>query len=243
MDLGGDKIPRRSMTANETALHLGKRGLALSLAQPALFRTQIRAILRAARGGAARIMFPMVMGAADLLEAVRLVKELARLDPGTGCPAIGAMVETPAAVFDIRRILEHVDFVSIGTNDLSHTVLALDRMFQGDSEIASFLHPSVLRATAQIIREAAAHSTPLSVCGEAAGDPETACLLVGMGVRSLSMSPYRAATVRQAVARTTVARAAAVAKIALASSAAVEIRKIAAEAFHTTSAAPPAPLS
>ncbi len=150
MDLGGDKMPRFDGIANDMALRTGLRGLAYSLAEKAMFRTQILAILRAAQRGNVKIMFPMVMGVADLSEACRLVDEVLQSEQLSKRPPIGAMIETPAAAFDIRGILQIVDFVSIGTNDLAHSILAMDRGSQGHSGVLSFLHPSVLRATEQI---------------------------------------------------------------------------------------------
>ena len=99
-------------------------------------------------------MFPMVIGVEDLSEACRLVDEVVQSEQLSKRPPIGAMIETPAAAFDIQGILPIADFVSIGTNDLAHSVLAMDRGSQGPSGVLSFLHPSVLRATEQIIRAA-----------------------------------------------------------------------------------------
>ncbi len=108
------------------------------------------------------------------------------------------MVETPAAAFDIEGILQIADFVCIGTNDLAHSILAMDRGSQGHPEVLSFLHPSVLRATEQVVRAAVNQGVAVAVCGEAASDPAVACLLVGKGVRALSMNPFQVASVRHA---------------------------------------------
>ena len=112
--------------------------------------------------------------------------------------------------------METVDFVSIGTNDLAQYTLASDRASPELRGALSFMYPSVLRATAQVLRAAAEHAIELSVCGEAAGDPATACLLVGMGVRNLSMSPFLAGPVRQAIRQITLAQAENAARDALA---------------------------
>ncbi len=195
MDLGGDKIPCFNRSENDLALRTGKRGLAFSLTEKTMFRTQLQAILRAAQGGDVRIMFPMVMGVADLKEACNMVDEVVETEQLAKRPSIGAMIETPAAVFDIHEIVKVVDFVSIGTNDLAHFILAMDRQSQESSGVLSFLHPCVLRATEQVVRAALNQGVGLTVCGEAAGNPVTACLLVGMGVRDLSMNPFYAARV------------------------------------------------
>jgi phosphoenolpyruvate-protein kinase (PTS system EI component) len=169
--------------------------LAFSLAEKTMFRTQLQAILQAAQVGDVRIMFPMVMGVADLKEACNMVDEVVETEHLAKRPSIGAMIETPAAVFDIHEIVKLVDFVSIGTNDLAHFILASDRQSQESAGVLSFLQPSVLRATEQVVRAALKQGIGLTVCGEAAGNPVAACLLVGMGVRALSMNPFYAARV------------------------------------------------
>ncbi len=195
MDLGGDKIPCFNRTENDLALRMGKRGLAFSLTEKTMFRTQLQAILRAAQGGDVRIMFPMVTGVADLKEACNMVNEVVETEQLAKRPFIGAMIETPAAVFDIQEIVKIVDFISIGTNDLAHSILASDRQSQESSGVHSFLHPCVLRATEQVVQATLNQGVGLTVCGEAAGNPVAACLLVGMGVRALSMNPFYAARV------------------------------------------------
>jgi phosphoenolpyruvate-protein phosphotransferase len=226
MDLGGEKIPRFSRPDHDVALRTGKRGLMYSLAEKVMFRTQIQAIHRAAQGGNVRIMFPMVMGVSDLMEARQVVEDAFRTEQPAARPSIGAMIETPAAVFDIHGIMRIVDFVSVGTNDLAHFILAMDRGSRGSPGVLSFLHPSVLGAMQQIIRAAADEAVPLSVCGEAAGDPAVACLLVGMGVRHLSMNPFLAARVRHALRQITLEGAQVVAGEALTASTARDVQEI-----------------
>lgn len=232
MDLGGDKMPRFDHTASDMALRAGLRGLAYSLAEKTLFRTQILAILRAAQRGNVKIMFPMVMGMADMSVARRLVEELLHEEHLGTQPPIGAMIETPAAAFDIQGILHIVDFVSIGTNDLAHSILAMDRGSQGQPGVLSFLHPSVLRATEQIVRAAVNEGVAVSVCGEAASDPAVACLLVGMGVKELSMNPFLAARVRHAVNHVTIDEAQTIAKEALNATTSKDIHEILASALR-----------
>jgi phosphoenolpyruvate-protein phosphotransferase (PTS system enzyme I) len=150
------------------------RGLAYSLAEKMMFCTQILAILWAAQGGNVKIMFPMVMGAADLREARRLVDQVWQNEQFVKRPPIGAMIETPAAAFNIQGIPQIVDFVCIGTNDLTHTIPAMDRGSQRQPGVLSFLRPSVLRATEQIVRAAVDQGVAVSVCGEVASDPSVA---------------------------------------------------------------------
>lgn len=226
MDLGGDKMPHFDRTANDMHLRAGLRGLAYSLAEKALFQTQILAILRAAQRGNVKMMFPMVKGRADLSEALRLVNEVLQTEPLSKRPPIGAMIETPAAAFDIRGILPLVDFVSIGTNDLAHSILAMDRGSQEHSGVLSFLHPSVLRATEQIVRAALDQGVALSVCGEAASDPAVACLLIGMGVKALSMNPFQAPRVCHAIRQVTLGQAQALAQEALGAATPKDVQEI-----------------
>jgi phosphoenolpyruvate-protein phosphotransferase (PTS system enzyme I) len=232
MDLGGDKRPLFDRTANDMALRVRLRGLAYSLAEKTMFRTQILAILRAAQGGNVKIMFPMVIGVADLSEARRLVDEVSQSEQLSKRPPVGAMIETPAAAFDIEGILQIADFVCIGTNDLAQCILAMDRGSQGHPGVLSFLHPSVLRATEQIVRAAVNQGVAVSVCGEAASDPAVACLLVGMGVKDLSMNPFLAARVRHAIRQVTIDQAQALAKEALAATTPKDVQEIVAFPLH-----------
>jgi phosphotransferase system enzyme I (PtsI) len=226
MDLGGDKMPRFSRTAGVLTLRSGLRGLAYSLAEKTMFRTQIHAIIRAAHKGNVKIMFPMVMGVEDLSAACCLVDQVLQNELSGRRPPIGAMIETPAAAFDIHGILKIVDFVSIGTNDLAHSILAMDRGSQGHAAVLSFLYPPVLRATEQIIQAANKQGVAVSVCGEAASDPAAACLLIGMGVRDLSLNPFLAVRVRHAIRQVTLEQAQVVAKDALSATTIKEVQEI-----------------
>lgn len=226
MDFSGDKIPHFSHASVDAAVRGGLRGLALSLSEQTLFRTQLQAILRAAQERNVRVMFPMVMGVSDLNAARHIVEEILRNERRSRRPLLGAMIETPAAAFAISDIVGVSDFVCIGTNDLSHAILAIDRRSKGDIGSTVFLHPSVLRATDQVIRTAEQRGVPLSVCGEAAGDPAVACLLVGMGVRNISMSPFQAARVRFVLRRLTLDQAKRTAGECLAAATPGEIRRI-----------------
>ena len=212
MDFGGDKMPHFVSTARDPAFRAGLRGLAYSLAEKKMFRTQITAIVRAAKSGNVRMMFPMVLGSEDLRKARSLVDEVLQLESPNKRLFIGAMIETPAAAFDIHGILDLADFVSIGTNDLAHYILAVDRWSRGDLGVLSFFHPSVLRATCQVTQVAGDKGVGLSVCGEAASDPAAACLLIGMGVRTLSINPFLAPRVRRAIQQVTLEQMQAVAQ-------------------------------
>jgi phosphoenolpyruvate-protein phosphotransferase (PTS system enzyme I) len=203
MDFGGDKLPHFTGTACDMALRAGRRGLALSLSERTLFRTQLQAILRAAPGGSLRIMFPMVTGVADLAEARQILAEIAAAERLPHFPLVGAMIETPAAVLHVQELAAMVDFLSIGTNDLAHFVLAMERRVQQPQHQLLFLHPGVLRATQRVAQAAQGRGIGLSVCGEAAGDPAAACLMIGMGIRDFSVSPIQSEPLRRALEQAT----------------------------------------
>jgi phosphoenolpyruvate-protein phosphotransferase len=196
LDLGGDKIPLFLAPHAERNPSLGLRGLRFSLRERQLFETQLRAIAHAAASGPTRVIFPMVLGDSDLREATARLRAVRDELAGGHRIEVGAMIETPAAVFLIDQILDEVEFVSLGTNDLTQFVLAADRDAVDLLDGYSALHPSVLRAVARVVEAARDRGRHVSVCGETAGDPATAALLVGLGVRELSMSPRRAARVR-----------------------------------------------
>ena len=199
-DLGGDKLPpflQLEGSENHTSLHL--RGLRFSLTERELLDGQLRAILHAAQSSDVSILFPMVIGSDDFAQAIaavdRNVDQLGMLRR----PPIGAMIETPAALYSLDEILELADFVAIGTNDLTQYMLAADRDLAEGTDDCTAMHPAVLRAIKQVVDSAEKQHCPVSVCGEEAGDADFACLLVGLGIRELSLSPCRGATVRQAI--------------------------------------------
>lgn len=203
LDFGGDKYPTFMAPRFESNPTLGLRGLRFSLAAARdLFLTQLRAIARVGMDADVRVLFPMVLGGGDLSQAIAALHEAA---DGLGVrqlPPVGAMVETPSSVFTIDEIARQSDFVSIGTNDLTQFILAADRNALEVHEDYSPLHPAVLRAIRQVVEAANRHGKPVCVCGEAAADPATACLLVGLGVRELSMNPVAAPRVRQTLRET-----------------------------------------
>jgi phosphotransferase system enzyme I (PtsI) len=215
MDLGGDKMPRFDENEAMSILRTGVRGLAYSLVEENLFRIQVTAIIRAAQKGNVRIMFPLVKSSSELRQARDMVEGILRREaPGIQLP-IGAMIETPSALFDLDAILENADFLSIGTNDLTYSILDMDRRTHGHSLADSFFHPSVVRATHQIVQSARKHGKPVSVCGEAASSPAAACLLIGLGVLNLSINPFSASRLCSAINRMTVGQMNALAEKAL----------------------------
>lgn len=201
LDLGGDKLPSFRASHHEANPNLGLRGLRFSLAERAMLETQLRAIVAASRYGNVRVLFPMVLGASDLATAIEMFRAVAAELGVDNVPPVGAMIETPAALFALDEIFALADFVSIGTNDLTQFMLAADRNAAELADDYSVLHPAVLRAIRTVVEASRDAGCELSVCGEAAGDPNTACLLVGLGIRQLSVSPLRAARVRYSLRR------------------------------------------
>ena len=195
LDVGGDKFASYLGTPVERNPFLGMRGLRFSLRHEEIFRTQVRAILRATAFGNVRIMFPMVVGLEDFRRAravvMRVRRQLAQegIAMGENVP-LGVMVETPASVFAIDLIAREADFVSIGTNDLIQYTLAVDRGNEALAEVYEPLHPAVLRAIRTVIEAGQRFGIRVGICGEMAGEPLYAVLLLGLGVADLSVSPY-----------------------------------------------------
>jgi multiphosphoryl transfer protein len=187
LDIGGDKeVPYLNMPA-ESNPFLGVRGIRLCFANPELFRTQLRAIFRASMKGPVKIMFPMIATLEDL-EQAKEVTENVRKEVGAKPVDIGIMIEVPSAVIMAKELAKKVDFFSIGTNDLTQYVLAMDRLHPSLAAQADGLHPAVLRFVHQTVQAADEAGIWVGVCGGIAGDPKGAILLAGLGVKELSMS-------------------------------------------------------
>ena len=193
LDIGGDKdLPY--FPIEEENPFLGWRGIRISLDHPEIFLVQIRALLRASEGlENLRIMLPMISNLAELDSGLALVRRAFKeLTEEEGyvlkMPALGAMIEVPAAVYQVKEIGRRVDFMSVGTNDLTQYLLAVDRNNPRVAELYDSLHPSILRALKSIYDQAATVNCQLSVCGEMAGDPLSAVVLLGLGYENLSMS-------------------------------------------------------
>jgi len=192
LDIGGDK-PLPYFPITEQNPFLGWRGIRISLDQPDLFKTQLRAMLRA---GIAHpnlsILFPMIGSVSELREALELLrcaeKELRGGGVVTPTPRVGIMVEVPSAVYQIDELIQLVDFASIGSNDLTQYLLAVDRNNDRVAKLYDSLHPAVLMAIDHVVKRVKASGRPVGVCGEMAGDPASALLLLAMGVDSLSMN-------------------------------------------------------
>jgi len=211
VDIGADKSLDR-MSANELRHEhvlnpaLGLRAIRWSLSEPAMFRQQLRAILRASAYGKVRLLVPMVAHVAEArhtLEALaRAKQQLADAGRAYTDVQVGAMIEVPAAVLILPSLLRLFDFVSIGTNDLIQYTLAIDRADETVAHLYDPWHPAVLRLVAQTIAQARTAGKDVSVCGEMAGDPAFTELLLAMGLRSFSMHPSQVSSIKQRVLRT-----------------------------------------
>lgn len=192
LDIGGDKsLPYFPITEDNP--FLGWRGIRITLDHPEIFLVQLRAMLRASRGlNNLHLLLPMVSTLSEVDDALRLIKrayqELCEAGEDIVMPRIGVMIEVPSAVYQAGRIAERVDFLSVGSNDLTQYLLAVDRNNARVAGLYDALHPAVLCALMQIVEGAHRNGKPVSVCGEMAGDPAAALLLLGMGMDSLSMS-------------------------------------------------------
>ncbi len=192
LDIGGDKsLPY--FPIEEQNPFLGWRGIRISLDQPDLFKTQLRAMLRAGTDHPnLSILLPMIGGVGELREALELLREaqaeLAEDGMAVRVPPVGIMVEVPSAVYQIDKLIRLVDFASIGSNDLTQYLLAVDRNNDRVAKLYDSLNPVVLAAIRHVVEQTRAAGRPISVCGEMAGDPASALLLMAMGVDSLSMN-------------------------------------------------------
>ena len=192
LDIGGDKsLPY--FPIEEDNPFLGWRGIRISLDHPEIFLVQLRAMLRASAGlDNMHVLLPMINSVEEVDDAMRLLRrahhELIDSGVSISMPKVGVMVEVPSAVYQVRDIARRVDFLSVGTNDLTQYLLAVDRNNARVAGLYDSLHPAVLRALQQIVDGAKLEKTPVSVCGEMAGDPAAAILLLGMGIDYLSMS-------------------------------------------------------
>jgi phosphotransferase system enzyme I (PtsI) len=206
LDLGADKADAAGLVLRgEENPALGVRGVRLSLRYPAVFTTQIRAILRAACYGPVRVLVPMVTQPDELI-AVRTLFKLARQDlkrENIDLPEklpLGAMIEVPAAAINVRALLEHADFLAIGTNDLAQYVLAADRGNDALDNIYTPLQPALLRLLSHVIGAGRRARKPVSLCGEIGGDTNFTAMLLALGLTEFSMHPSQLLLVRDRLA-------------------------------------------
>jgi phosphotransferase system enzyme I (PtsI) len=218
-DVGGDKLPVGGYPTDANPF-LGWRAIRMCLDEPELFKTQLRALLRAAMHGDVRIMFPLIITLDEVKQAKQLLKESAAELDARGVEyrhdiPLGVMVETPAAALSVHTLVDDVSFFSIGTNDLVQYTLAVDR---GSATLAARftpLHPAVLTLIKRIVDVGCAHRMEVAVCGEMASQPLMAFALIGLGVRSLSVAGRAVPLVKRIVRGVSVSVAAEAANAAL----------------------------
>jgi phosphoenolpyruvate-protein phosphotransferase (PTS system enzyme I) len=205
LDVGADKADGTGLAlGNEPNPALGLRGVRLSLARPEVFDTQLRAILRASGYGPIRILLPMVTSREEIVAVSRRVKRVARRLREAGHEVaedipFGAMIEVPAAAIALPSLIGAVDFISIGTNDLVQYLLAADRGNEALGDLATPMHPAVLRLLHDTIATARAHDKPVAVCGEMAGDALFVPVLLALGLEEFSLHPATLLEVRRAI--------------------------------------------
>jgi phosphotransferase system enzyme I (PtsI) len=209
---------------------LGWRSIRVSLEMPEIFKTQLRAILRAGAYGRVRLLIPMVTSLEEILRVKEILAEVKDELERDGAPfdrqmELGIMVEVPSIVHIVSRIVREVDFLSIGTNDLIQYILAVDR---GNHKVAGLyepLHPAILCALTQIIEEAQKQGTRVGMCGEMAGDPLCTILLLGLGLEEFSMGSLFIPVIKKVIRSVTYEEAKATANIILQMDTVGEIKK------------------
>jgi phosphoenolpyruvate-protein phosphotransferase (PTS system enzyme I) len=236
-DLGGDKMSTNVSVPEEMNPALGTRAIRLALREPDIFRTQLRAMLRAAAFGDVKVMIPMVSSLTELRAVRALVARAQReLDDqriAYGAVPIGVMIEVPAAAVCADLFAREADFFSLGTNDLVQYALAIDRGSHELARLASPFDPCILRLIHMTVRAAKTGDIPVSVCGAMASDPLAVLLLVGMGIRDLSMEAAAIAEIKETLRRVTAEECEALANECLSLGTAAEVELAVAETFAT----------
>jgi phosphoenolpyruvate-protein phosphotransferase (PTS system enzyme I) len=235
-DIGGDKFASVFQVPSEMNPALGLRAVRLGLARPDIFLTQLRAMIRASVHGKMRIMVPMIASLRELRDVRELFnRALSDIDAAAQPRAVeiplGMMVEVPSAAVMADEFAIETEFMSIGTNDLVQYTLAVDRSSPELAYLASFFDPAILRLIRMVVTAGANRKRPVFVCGAMASDPLAAILLVGMGLRELSMESSAIAEIREAVGSVTVAEAEEAAQIAFAGETARDIERALVERF------------
>jgi phosphotransferase system enzyme I (PtsI) len=229
-DLGGDKLTLGGFEAEHNPA-LGLRAIRLSLKVEHIFRTQLRAILRANLHGRLRIVLPLVSTITELREAKRIIADVkqemaeAGVEHNAELP-IGVMIEVPAAAMMADVFAGEADFLSVGTNDMIQYILAVDRANENVAHLYQPLHPAVLRIISQLVRAAEAEQVPLELCGEMAANPLHAIALIGLGIRTLSLVPGSIPLVKHAVRSIELERVRSLMKDAMRLTSSIEVEEL-----------------
>jgi phosphotransferase system enzyme I (PtsP) len=228
LDVGGDK-PLPYFPIKEDNPFLGWRGIRITLDHPEIFLSQVRAMLRASEGlNNMRVMLPMITDVTEVDEALRLLRKACAEVRDEGydieVPQMGVMIEVPAAVYQARSLARRVDFLSVGSNDLTQYILAVDRNNPRVANLYDSLHPAVLRALIQVVENGHQEGKHVSICGEMAGDPASALLLLAIGFDSFSMNASSVGRIKWVIRHFTYKKAAKLLQEVLGMESAVMIR-------------------
>ena len=221
LDLGGDKMPVSVRVPSGQNPSLGLRSIRFSFFRPDVFRTQLRALYRAAAVGPVKIMFPLISGVAELRMARTICQEVCAdlrregIAHNTEVP-LGVMVETPSAALIADLLAKESEFLNIGTNDLIQYALAADRENEHVGYLYHPLHPAIMRSLGNIVSGAAKGGGQVAMCGDMAGDPMMVLVLMGLGLRNLSMAPRQIPLLKSIIRASTFAEAEKLASAALA---------------------------
>ena len=212
LDLGGDKFHSEEETPSEINPFLGCRAIRFCLARPDVFKTQLRALLRASSEGNVKIMYPMISGVAELIRANEILDEVMADLRRENVPfdekvQVGAMLEVPSAALTAETMANEVDFFSIGSNDLIQYTMAVDRVNEKVANLSEPTHPAILRLIRNCVEAAHNNNIWIGVCGEIAGDPLYIPLLVGMGIDELSLSAASVPRIKEVIRRLTLSEA------------------------------------
>jgi phosphotransferase system enzyme I (PtsI) len=233
LDIGADKAfdgdgPAMRHMPNPA---MGLRAIRFCLAEPQMFLTQLRAILRASHHGKVRILLPMLAHAHEIEQTLALIRQAKQQLDERGAPydkavQIGGMIEIPAAALALPIFMRRLDFLSIGTNDLIQYTLAIDRTDDAVAHLYDPLHPAVLTLVAGTIQTATRGGVPVAVCGEMAGDRQLTRLLLGLGLRNFSMHPSQLLEIKERILRTNLAETQALAQRVLRASDTAKTREL-----------------
>jgi phosphotransferase system enzyme I (PtsI) len=228
LDLGADKLGLSPRAEHERNPFLGLRSIRLSLRNLSVFRTQLRAVLRASVAGPLKVMFPLISTLSELRQARTVLMDIMEDLDEEGVAfdrqlPVGMMVEVPAAALQIDRFAREADFLSIGTNDLIQYALAVDRSNRDVAALYDGGDPAILKLIDQVVRAGIDHETPVSLCGQMCASPVFTMVLLGLGLRSLSLPPIAIPEIKNVCRRVSLAACQTVARRALRLETALEV--------------------